>query len=1039
MANYTVFHLHTDYSNGSMMDATSKPLDYILKAKECGMTSLAFSEHGNVFNWIEKKMLCDKHGISYIHGAEFYVTTTLDERRREAFHMGMYARNWEGVKEINRLSSLSYNKDDNHRYYKPRVSIDEVMATSDDVIVTTACLASILRTESDDVTRFIDWLTLNRHRAFLEIQYHTHPEQLEYNRFLYSLSQRTGIPLIAASDTHALNDKRAKLRLVLQKAKNIDFGHEEHFDLTFKSYEEFVEMFRKQNLLPMDVVLEAIENTNRFADMIEPFELDTSHKYPMLYANPEAELQSRINRGVVERGLDKWEPTKRDQYFERIVEEYNVITGMDASSYFLLLDDIIAYCKQNGIGTSPRGSCNGSLMLWALGNTDIDSVKYGLPFFRFLSNARVSMADVDIDLSGKRRDEVKDFLYNYEGIRGSAIITYGTYGLKGAVREVGRGLGIPLDIVDTIAKDIDEIEEEDESGEIKYVTTFHNKDKWYEEYPELMDLAHETLGLIFSAGVHACGFLTTDRDIESDIGTFQSDTSRWPISQNNMKCIDATNYVKMDLLVVDNVQMVDDVCELAGIPHLRNDEMDFEDDNVWREMLKSGLGIFQFERTGAHFLKESLLHYNKVRQISSDTTRLDLMTALNGIIRPAGDSIRDDFVKGIPHDNGMVELNQFLSKTIGYLIYQEAIMMFLHHFCGYDMGKSDNVRRGIAKKYGTEHLIPEIKQAFMDYCTQHYPHYTPEHLSIVADRILKVIEDASDYGFSENHSRPYSILGYKGAYLRHYYPLEFLTVQLIINEGKIEKTAKIIDYIKTHTNIRVMPIQFRKSRATYFLSRDDNAIYKGIKSIKFLNDLVAEELYTMRDNQYDTFTDLLVDITENTSVNTRQLDILIRLNFFAEYGGNQLLSDIYAEFASRYKKTYVDKTKQKRLAELYEIESTLRADATRQPHLPMQEQLLFEKEHLGYISSTFPTVADDYAAVLDVNSKYTPRLTLYMLRTGEERVCKVAKKNMGTIKPGVMIRANKVEQRPRKTRDASGRWIDLAETESWLVGFSVVV
>src|SRR5579875_1047974 len=157
MPNYVPFHLHTDFSNGVMMDATSKPIDYILKAKEYGMSAIAFSEHGNVFNWIQKKMLCDEHGLKYIHGAEFYVTTTLDERRREAFHMGMYARNWEGVKEINRLSSLSYNKDDNHRYYRPRVSINEVMATSDNVIVTTACLASILRHDSEDVKRFIDW------------------------------------------------------------------------------------------------------------------------------------------------------------------------------------------------------------------------------------------------------------------------------------------------------------------------------------------------------------------------------------------------------------------------------------------------------------------------------------------------------------------------------------------------------------------------------------------------------------------------------------------------------------------------------------------------------------------------------------------------------------------------------------------------------------------------------------------------------------------------------------------------------------------
>lgn len=1020
-----------------MMDATSKHIDYILKAKECGMTAIAFSEHGNVFNWIQKKMDCDKHGIKYIHGAEFYVTTTLEERKRESFHMGMYARNWEGVKEINRLSSISFNKSDNHRYYRPRISIDEVMNTSDNVIVTTACLASILRHDTNDVKKFIDWMTKNKHRSFLEIQYHNCREQIEFNQFLWGLSEKTGIPLIAASDTHALNEKRAKLRMVLQRAKNIDFGYEDEFDLTFKTYDEFVEMFRKQNSLPMDVVLWAIENTNKFADMIEPFELDTSHKYPRLYDNPELELQKRINQGAINRGIPSWNDNKKSKYYDRIIEEYEVITGMNATDYFLLLDDIINYCKQHNIGTSPRGSCNGSQMLWALGNTDVDSIKYGLPFFRFMNPSRVSLADVDIDMSGKRRDEVKDFLYNYPGIKGSAIVTYNTYGLKGSIRAVGRGLGIPLDVVDMIAKDIDEIEEEDElSGEVKYVTTFHNKEKWLCEYPELMELAYEALGLIDSVGVHACGFVTTDRNIDEEIGTFQTDNSKWVISQNNMKCIDAANFVKMDLLVVDNVQMVDDVCDLAGIPTLKNDQINFEDDNVWREMLKSGLGIFQMERTGWNFLRETLLSYRTFKQTAPNASRLDLLTALNGIIRPSGDSIRNDFVKGVSHDNGMGEINEFLGKTAGYLIYQEQIMMLLNKFCGYDMAQADNVRRGIAKKYGTEQLIPEIKAGFMKYCSEHYPNYAEQHLSDVADRILKVIKDASDYGFSENHSCPYSILGFKGAYLRHYYPLEFLTTQLIINDGKIDKTAKIVEFIKSHTDIKLLPIQFRKSRGTYFMSREDNAIYKGIKSIKYLNDRVAEELYALRDNQYNTFVDLLVDATENTSVDTRQMDILIRLNFFSEFGGNQLLSDIYTQFISRYKKTYVEKTKQTRISELYEYENSLRCDINNQNYIPIQQQLVFEKEHLGYISSTYPTAGFDYAAVIDINNKYTTRLTLYMIKNGEEKTCKIAKKNIGPLKVGSIVQITKIEQRPRKTKNSNGQWVDLPEKENWLVGYN---
>lgn len=1028
--NYVMQHCHTTLSNGTMMDSSTNFQKYIDLAVKNNMSSIAFSEHGNVFNWIGKKMACDKAGIKYIHGEEFYSTTTISEKIRETFHIGLYAKNWEAVKELNKLSSKSFNKEDNHYYYRPRLSLEEIMNTSDGIIVTTACMASILWQKKGEpvVKEFLEWMSENKDRCFLEIQYHNCSEQKEYNLLLYEHSKKYGIPLIAGTDTHAADKEDAELRKVLQLSKGIKFPEEEAFDLTFKTYDELVQEFNNQNCLPEEVYLKAINNTNVLANMVESFELDKTHKYPKIYNTPKQELQTRINNGVVNRKLNKWNKEKKKQYYERIKEEFGIFEQLNMLDYILLLDDIVDFCKNNKISVSPRGSCNGSLILWSLGITDIDSIRFDLPFFRFCNPERVSLGDVDLDMAGVKRPFVKDFLYTYPNIQGSAIITYQTYALRGAIKGIGRGLSIPLSEVEMISADIDEIDEEDETGEIKKTTTFHNKEKWEEKYPKLMDMAYRCLGVIENVSTHACGFVATDRNIDEEIGTFKTDKCKWVISQNNMKCIDAVNFVKMDFLVVDNVQIVEDTCRLAEIPVLNNDEIDFDDISVWNEMLKSGLGVFQFEKTGWRHLKHTLENFEEFQKQIDNISRLDVMTALNGIIRPAGDSIRDDFILGKPYRSGMKEIDDFLGETLSYCIYQEQIMMWLYNFCGYTMAQSDLVRRGIAKKYGTEKLIPEIEKGFMDHCTKRYPQYDEQHLRIVLAKFIQVILDASMYGFSKNHSNPYSILGFKCAYLRHYYPLEFLTVQFNINDGNTDKTSKINDFMNKFTDIKVNSIKFRKSKSEYTCDKNTNIIYKGIKSVKYLSEQVATELYELGKNQYNSFIDLLVDITENTCVNSRQLSILIKLNFFEEFGGNKNLSDIYNIFTSKYKKTYVEKTKMKRIEEIKNEVSNIANEP-----FDIKTQLQYEKEFLGFLQSTFD-IDVNYVYVSNLDLKYSPKVTCYYLKNGYEEVLKIYKKNykQDIFDVGDILQINGIENKP-KSKKVNGEWIKSStETEKWI-------
>jgi len=1035
--NYVMYHCHSTMSNGTMMDSSTNFQKYIDLAVENNMKAIALSEHGNVFNWIQKKMACDKAKIKYIHGEEFYSTTTIDEKIRETFHIGLYAKNWDAVKELNVLSSKSFNKEDNHYYYRPRISLEEIMNTSDGIIVTTACMASILWAKKGEpvAEEFLLWMSKNKNRCFLEIQYHNNSEeQKEYNLLLYEYSKKYDLRLLAGTDTHAGDEGDAELRKVLQLSKGIKFPEEEAFDLTFKTYDQLVTEFKNQKCLPEEVYLEAINNTNVFADMVENFDLDFTHKYPKIYENPNLELKKRINKGVANRNLNNWESDSKKKYYQRIKEEFDVFDKLNMLDYILLLDDIIDFCKKNGISTAPRGSCNGSQILWSMGITDIDSIKFDLPFFRFCNPERVSLGDVDIDMASIKRPLVKDFIYTYPNIQGSAIITFQTYALRGAIKGIGRGLNIPLSEVEAISADIDEIEEEDDTGESKKITTFHNKEKWENKYPKLLKMAYRCLGVIENVSTHACGFVATDRNIDEEIGTFKTDKCPWVISQNNMKCIDAVNFVKMDLLVVDNVQIVEDTCRLAEIPILNNDEIDFEDMNAWNEMLKSGLGIFQFEKTGFRHLKHTLENFEEFQKQVSNISRLDVMTALNGIIRPAGDSIRDDFVLGKPYKSGMKEIDVSLGETLSYCIYQEQIMMWLYNFCGYSMAQSDIVRRGIAKKYGTEKLIPDIEKGFMDFCTKTYPQYDEEYLRVVLAKFIQVILDASLYGFSKNHSNPYSILGFKCAYLRHYYPLEFLTVQFNINDGRIEKTSKINDFMNKFTDIKVKSIKFRKSKSEYACDKETNIIYKGIKSVKYLSENVADELFELGKKQFNSFIDLVIEITENTIVNSRQMAILIKLNFFEEFGGNKFLLNIYEVFSSKYKKTYVEKTKVKRIEEIKTLILDIENIA-----FDIKEQLGYEKEFLGFLQSTFD-MDESFVYVSELDLKYSPKVMCYYLKNGYEELLKIYKKDYKSniFDTGDILKLEGIANRP-KSKKVDGEWTkSTTETEKWISRYNIV-
>ena len=903
---YTVYHLHSDLSNGvTNIDSVTKYGSYIAKAKELGMKAMAFSEHGSLFEWWHKKTAIEAAGMKYIHAIEAYLTTTLAEKVRDNYHCVLLAKNYEGFLELNKMVSASFNRKDNHFYYAPRITFDELFATSDNILVTTACVGGVFgKGDAETQKLFLDFMVKNKHRCFFEVGHHIDQKQVGYNQMLYELSQKTGIPLIAGTDTHVLNEEHEKGRSILQVSKDIRFDGEERWDLKFKSYDELVSAYRKQGSLPEAVYLQAIENTNVMADMVEPFELDRGTKYPHIYENPDETFREKVDAAIYNHPYALQNHSVEE--LKRVVnEEFKVYQATKSIDFMLLQTYLREWEKENGIQCGyGRGSVSGSMIAYLLGITQMDSVRFGLNFFRFMNPSRVTNADIDTDYSGKDRDTIKQFLLrdkmNLPSIQSAEIITFNTIAMKGAIRDVCRALYKDrkdvnyIQIANHICKEV-EIREE----------------VVRKEYPEVFKYVDIVNGTIVSIGTHPSGVLISDLPIDQTVGLCSIATSDYPVSMINMKELDDLMYVKLDILGLDNIGVINETCKMLGIERLTPDNTDIDDMAVWKSIRDNTTLIFQWESNSAQqylkrFMSDETLEKAQAR--IPNFSMLKWMSFGNGLLRPACASFRDSVAEGEFYDNGFDALNEFLAPEAGRIAMQETIMQFLVKFCGYSDAESDNVRRAIAKKKGTEKLLPEIEERFIKFCPEHYD-ITEQRCAEVIKPFLQIILDASAYGFSWNHSDAYSSIGYICGYLRYYHPLEFLTAALNIFGDNMDKTADITSYA-TRVGIKVTLPKWGLSRGNYFYDSEKRIIAKGLTSIKYMSAGLADELYELsKKKQYTSFMELLADLDKETSINSRQLDILIKLDFFSDFGNQRELLRMVDLFLNTFKKGDAKKVK----------------------------------------------------------------------------------------------------------------------------------
>lgn len=912
--NYVVYHLHSDLSNGvTNIDSVTKYKEYIERAKECGMTALGFAEHGSVFEWWHKKQDIEAAGMKYIHGVEAYLTESLEEKIRDNYHCVLIAKNLDGVYEINSLVSKSFDRNDNHFYYVPRISFDELFSTSDNIIITTACVGGVLGKGSEEVrNKFIRFLASNNHRCFLEIGHHSDEKQINYNMDVVMISKNYDIPLIAGTDTHALNDEHVEGRKILQKSKNIFFEGEDGWDLRFKTYDELVDCYkyceRRLDSIDESEYMSAIENTNRLADMIETFEIDKSTKYPHIYDNPLETFKEKI-----ETALDNHPYAltnhSRDEIMDVVNKEIEVYKATKSIDFMLLQTYIREWEAEHGIQCGyGRGSVSGSMVAYLLGITQMDSMKFGLNFFRFLNPSRVSNSDIDTDYGGIERDIMKEFLLKdkmgLSNINSSEIITFNTIALKGAIRDVCRALykeSKPDEYI-KISNEVSAEAEKDEDGARK-------------KYPEVFKYVDIVNGTIVSIGTHPSGVLVSDLPINEIVGMCSTSTSPYPVSMLNMKELDDLFFVKLDILGLDNISVINETCKSVGIPRLTPDNVDLEDEDVWKSIRDDTTLIFQWEsNSAAQYLKEFMSDatIQKAKENIPNFSMIKWLSFGNGLIRPACASFRKSVANGEFYDNGFDELNKFLAPEAGRIAMQETIMRFLVQFCGYSDAESDSVRRMIAKRKGTEQVLPEIERRFIDYSSEHYD-ITRERCQEVIKPFIQIILDASAYGFSWNHSDAYSAIGYISGYLRYYYPYEFLTAALNTFSDNTEKTAEIVKYANK-VGIRIMSPKWGVSGAGYHFNKEKKAIAKGLSSVKYMSSNLADELdYVYSLNKDATkFMDILPYLNENTSLNSRQLEILIKIDFFSEFGNQRELLrmvDIFYNILDRGNACKISKAK----------------------------------------------------------------------------------------------------------------------------------
>lgn len=886
--SFAHLHVHTEYS---LLDGSNKIKECVSRVKELGMNSVAITDHGVMFGVIDFYRAAKAVGIKPILGCEVYVApgSRFDKEaagsgEERYYHLVLLAENDLGYHNLMKIVSRGFTEG---YYYKPRVDLEVLKEFHEGIIALSACLAgevqrNILRgmySEGKEAALRYQKI-FGEGNFFLELQDHGMQEQKMVNQSLLRMSQETGIELVATNDIHytyAEDEKPHDMLLCIQTGKKLSDENRMRYEggqYYIKSEEEMRTLF--------PYALQALENTQKIADRCN-VEIEFGVTKLPKYDVPEGYTSWEYLQHLCYQGLKKRYPSGDEALKNRLEYELSVIKSMGYVDYFLIVWDFIKYAKDHGIMVGPgRGSAAGSIVAYCLEITSIDPIKYQLLFERFLNPERVSMPDIDVDFCFERRQEVIDYVVEkYGSDRVVQIVTFGTMAAKGVIRDVGRVMDLPYAFVDSIAK---MIPKELNITLDRALSMNPELKKLYQEddrVHELIDMSKRLEGLPRHTSMHAAGVVISQKSVDEYVPlSLGSDGS--VVAQFTMTTLEELGLLKMDFLGLRTLTVIQDAARLASESageRIDINQIDYDDKRVL-ESIGTGKtdGIFQLESGGMKSFMKELKPQN-----------LEDIIAGISLYRPGPMDFIPQYIKGKNHPETITydcpQLEPILAPTYGCIVYQEQVMQIVRDLAGYTLGRSDLLRRAMSKKKG-EVMERERKNFVYGNPEEGVPGCIANGIDEkTANKIYDEMIDFAKYAFNKSHAAAYAVVSYQTAWLKYYYPVEFMAALMT---SVIDNPGKVSEYIYTcrQLGIEILPPDINKGEGSF--SVDNGNIRYGLAAIKSIGRPVIDAIIAER-NARGEFKNLkdFIERLSGKEVNKRTIESFIKSGAFDSLGGTR--------------------------------------------------------------------------------------------------------------------------------------------------------
>lgn len=937
MKPFVHLHLHSEYS---LLDGFCPLEEVVLSAKKKGFTHLAITDHGVMYGVVDFYKICKKHGISPIIGCEVYVSS---ENPKLNYHLVLLVKNKKGYENLIKMVSRSFTE---NFYYKPRVTKELLREHSEGLIALSSCLqgeiAQLLlqAREEDALAVALDYKKIYGDDFYIELQDHGLPEQ---NRILpkqIQLHKKTGIPLVATNDVHYVEKEDYLAQDVLLCIQSgAQFKEKDRMRFPSKEFylKDTQEMYRIFSDLP-----QAVENTGHIANQCNfDFDFSTMHLAPFS-EEPSFEAKKTLHELCYE-GL--YRLYGNELHKGRLEEELGIIDRMGYNDFFLIVADFVSYARSRGIFVGPgRGSGGGSLAAYCLGIHRVDPIKYGLLFERFLNKDRITMPDFDIDFEDERRQEVIDYVsHKYGSARVAQIITFGTFGARQALRDVGRVFGMDYGEVDRVAKAVPASLGMSLDRAIKENSRLREMMK-KEEVALLMDMAKRIEGRPRHCSTHAAGLVMAGRPLEEIIPLAKQDGL--VVTQYNMNLLEELGLLKMDFLGLRYLTIIKRSLELIkenkGI-HIDIDNIPTDDERTYELLGRADtLGIFQLESTGMR---------NFFREIKPHSIE-DIIAGIS-LYRPGPMEQIPVYIRN-KHNPELIQyphpsLQPILEVTYGVMVYQEQVMEMVRTLAGYSYNQADIIRRAMSKK--KMDVMARERQTFL------YGNGKDIHGAIEkglsekeAQNLFQVMTEFANYAFNKSHAAGYALIAYQTAYLKTHYPVEFMAALMSSVMGNSVKLASYMETCRS-MGIEVLPPHVNYSLSGF--STEEGAIRFGLKAIKNVGGVLIESILQARKSgPFQTFEELLQRLSA-TSLNKRAFESLIKAGALDDMGETR------RSLLHRYEVQIDGLQRGERLNALGQISlfdeliPTV-STALKVKELEEEKLLLYEKEVLGMYLSGHP-------------------------------------------------------------------------------------